>query len=214
MNCKRMYRLFFKRMIDLCLVIIVLLIFWPIILILLVWLKFSNISGSIFFFQERLGKDGKVFKIIKFKSMNDNKDKSGNLLPDKDRLTKIGRFIRKTSLDELPQLINVLKGNMSLVGPRPLLPEYFPLYDKKQRRRNEVKPGITGWAQVHGRNGLKLSTRFEYDVWYVDHLCLMFDIKILFMTIRNLFFSKVVVCRQDLEGVDDLNFDSRAFPDK
>jgi len=209
-----MYKNRIKRVLDLVFVINSLLIISPVFLMVIVWIYFTNKYSGVFFLQERLGKDGKIFKVIKFKSMNDKQDEYDNLLPDKDRLTKSGTFIRKTSLDELPQLINVLKGDMSVIGPRPLLPEYLPLYDQKQVRRNEVKPGITGWAQVHGRNSLKLSTRFEYDVWYVDNVSFMLDIKILFMTIRNLFLSKVVVCRQDLEGVDDLNFDSRAFPNK
>jgi len=143
--------------------------------------------------------------------MNDLKDENGNLLSDKERLTGAGIFIRRTSLDELPQLINVLIGDMSIIGPRPLLPEYLPLYNKKQIRRNEVKPGITGWSQVHGRNGLKLSRRFEYDVWYVDNISLLLDLKILCLTFKQLINNKVIVCRQDLVGVDDLNFNDRAF---
>lgn len=142
---------------------------------------------SIFFFQQRPGKDSKLFKIVKFKTMTDERDSEGNLLPDEERLTKIGRFIRSTSIDELPQLINVLKGDMSLIGPRPLLPQYLPLYSEKQARRHEVRPGITGWAQVNGRNAISWQKKFEYDVWYVDHVSLGLDIKILFLTMKKVF---------------------------
>lgn len=205
------YNFYLKRLLDLVIVFLVLVLILPFFLSFICCLCIVNRSTDVFFVQKRVGKGGKIFKIIKLKSMNDRKDMDGYLLSDKERLTKIGAFIRKTSLDELPQLVNVLKGDMALVGPRPLLPEYLPLYNEKQVRRNLVKPGITGWAQVHGRNSLKLSTRFEYDVWYVDHCSFFIDIKILWMTFKNLFISKVAICRDDLVGVDDLNFDQRAF---
>jgi undecaprenyl phosphate N,N'-diacetylbacillosamine 1-phosphate transferase len=210
-NINSWYKHFFKRVIDVIIVILALIVCSPVILVVAIGLSLSYKNSNVFFLQKRLGKDGKIFRVIKFRSMSDKKDVHGNLLPDRDRLTKMGTFIRKTSLDELPQLINVLKGDMSIIGPRPLLPEYLSLYDNTQIRRNEVKPGITGWAQVHGRNGLKLSTRFKYDVWYVDNVSLLLDINIFFKTLKNLLISKVVVCRQDLVGVDDLNFDERAF---
>ena len=206
-----MYKLFFKRIISFCIVLVAMLLIWWIIAIIAIWLHYANKGAGAFFYQKRAGKDGRLFNVMKFKSMTDEKDVDGNLLPDAQRLTPIGRFIRKTSIDELPQLINVLKGDMSLVGPRPLLPEYTPLYDETQRRRLEVRPGITGWAQVHGRNGLKLSKRFEMDVYYVDHLSLGMDIKILWLTFYGLFATKVEVDRGALEGVDDLGFDKRAF---
>lgn len=206
-----MYRNCFKRVLDLSIVFVALLFIWWIFFIIVICLHFANKGAGVFFYQKRAGKDGIIFKVMKFKSMTDEKDADGKLLPDALRLTPIGRFIRKTSIDELPQLINVLKGDMSLVGPRPLLPEYIPLYDKTQRRRLEVRPGITGWAQIHGRNGLKLSKRFEMDVYYVDHVSLWMDIKILWMTFWGLFATKVEVDRGALEGVDDLGFDKKAF---
>lgn len=144
-------------------------------------------AGKPFFFQQRPGKNEKIFKVIKFRSMNDKKDKGGNLLPDAERLTKAGSFVRKTSLDEIPQLINVLKGDMSLIGPRPLLVQYLHLYNNTQKRRHEVRPGVTGWAQVNGRNAISWAKKFEYDVWYVDHLSFALDIKILFLTIKKVF---------------------------
>jgi lipopolysaccharide/colanic/teichoic acid biosynthesis glycosyltransferase len=174
-----MYKNFFKRIIDFTIVFIALLIIWPILLIITIWLHFANKGAGAFFTQERPGKDGKIFKVIKFKSMTDERDADGKLLPDAQRLTRVGTFVRKTSIDELPQLINVLKGDMALIGPRPLLVQYLPLYSKEQARRHEVRPGITGWAQVNGRNLCKLSKKFEYDVWYVEHCTLMTDIKIL-----------------------------------
>lgn len=209
-----MYKHYFKRVVDLVIVVSVLLLIWPLLLGIILCLWFVNGNKGIFFLQQRSGEHQKLFHIIKFKSMNDKKDTNGQLLPDSMRLTRIGKFIRYTSLDELPQLLNVLKGDMSLVGPRPLLPEYLALYDRQQARRNEVKPGITGWAQIHGRNSLKLSTRFEYDVWYVDHVSLGLDVKIMWKTFLNLICPRVVVCREDLTGVDDLNFDERAFKNK
>ena len=206
-----MYRHFFKRLLSFCIVLIGLICLSPILLVISIWLHFANKGAGAFFYQNRAGKDGKIFRVMKYKSMTDEKDADGKLLPDAQRLTSIGRFIRKTSIDELPQLFNVLKGDMSLVGPRPLLPEYTPLYDETQRRRLEVRPGITGWAQVHGRNGLKLSKRFEMDVYYVDHVSLWMDIKILWLTFYGLFATKVEVDRGALEAVDDLGFDKKAF---
>lgn len=205
-----MYKNFFKRIIDFTIVFIALLIIWPILLIITIWLHFANKGAGAFFTQERPGKDGKIFKVIKFKSMTDERDEKGNLLPDAQRLTKVGRFVRSTSIDELPQLINVLKGDMALIGPRPLLVQYLPLYSKEQARRHEVRPGITGWAQVHGRNLCKLSKKFEYDIWYVDHCTFMTDIKILWITLLN------VIKRSDIgegagnmEDVDDLGFSNK-----
>ena len=206
-----MYRHFFKRFFSFCIVLIGLICISPILLVITIWLHFANKGAGAFFYQNRAGKDGKIFKVMKYKSMTDERNAEGKLLPDAKRLTSIGRFIRKTSIDELPQLFNVLKGDMSLVGPRPLLPEYTPLYDDTQRRRLEVRPGITGWAQVHGRNGLKLSKRFEMDVYYVEHVSLWMDIKILWLTFYGLFATKVEVDRGALEGVDDLGFDKKAF---
>lgn len=206
-----MYRHFLKRVFSFTIVFVAMLFIWWIIAIIAIWLHFANKGAGAFFYQNRAGKDGKIFHVMKFKSMTDERDAEGKLLPDAQRLTTIGRFIRMTSIDELPQLFNVLKGDMALVGPRPLLPEYTPLYDETQRRRLEVKPGITGWAQVHGRNGLKLSKRFEMDVYYVDHVSLWMDIKILWLTFYGLFATKVEVDRGALEGVDDLGFDKKAF---
>lgn len=180
-----MYKHFFKRVIDFTIVLVALLIIWPVLLIITVWLHFANKGAGAFFTQERPGKDGKIFKVIKFKSMTDERDADGKLLPNEKRLTKIGSIIRKTSVDELPQLINVLKGDMALIGPRPLLPRYLELYSTEQARRHEVRPGITGWAQVNGRNAITWTKKFELDVWYVDHCSLWIDIKIIFLTIRN-----------------------------
>ncbi|WP_312819060.1 sugar transferase [Kaistella carnis] len=184
-----MYRNAFKRILDFIASFIGLLVLSPLFVIVTVGLFFAN-QGKPFFFQKRPGKNGKIFKIIKFKTMNDKRDPSGKLLSDELRLTKIGAFVRKTSLDEIPQLINVLKGEMSLIGPRPLLPEYLNLYNDFQRRRNDVKPGITGWAQVNGRNTISWEQKFEYDVWYVDHLNFLLDIKILLLTVKKVFLSE------------------------
>lgn len=180
-----MYKHFFKRVIDFTIVFIALLIIWPILLIITIWLHFANKGAGAFFTQERPGKDGKIFKVIKFKSMTDERDDDGNLLPEKERLTKVGLFIRKASIDELPQLINVLKGDMALIGPRPLLVKYLPLYSKEQARRHEVRPGMTGWAQCNGRNAISWTKKFELDVWYVDHCTLWTDIKIIWITIMK-----------------------------
>lgn len=182
-----MYRNFFKRLIDFILVLCVLLVIWPILLIITVWLHFANKGAGAFFTQDRPGKNGKIFKVIKYKTMTDERDAEGNLLPDADRLTKVGQFVRSTSIDELPQLINVLKGDMALIGPRPLLPQYLPLYSPEQARRHEVRPGITGWAQINGRNAISWTKKFEYDVWYVDHCSFLLDLKIVFLTIKKVF---------------------------
>lgn len=181
------YSCFFKRVIDFILVFVVLAIIWPILFLIIIWLHFANKGAGAFFIQERPGKDGKVFQVIKFKTMTDERDAEGNLLPDAERLTKVGRFIRSTSIDELLQLINVLKGDMALIGPRPLLPQYLPLYSKEQVRRHEVRPGITGWAQVNGRNAISWTKKFELDVWYVDHCSFLLDLKIIFLTIKKVF---------------------------
>ena len=170
-----MYKYFFKRLIDFIIVFCVLVVIWPILLIITLWLHFANKGAGAFFAQERPGKGGKVFKVIKFKTMTDERDADGNLLPDADRLTNVGRFVRSTSIDELPQLINVLKGDMALIGPRPLLVQYLPLYSKEQARRHDVRPGITGWAQVNGRNAISWTKKFELDVWYVDHCSFWLD---------------------------------------
>lgn len=182
-----MYRNGLKRALDFFIVLIVLLLIWPILLLITIFLHFANKGAGAFFTQARPGKGGKIFKVIKFKTMTDEQDANGNLLPDAERLTKIGRFVRSTSIDELPQLINVLKGDMALIGPRPLLPQYLPLYSKEQARRHEVRPGITGWAQVNGRNAISWTKKFELDVWYVDHCSFWQDVKIVFMTIKKVF---------------------------
>lgn len=182
---KNMYKHFFKRVIDFTIVFIALLIIWPILLLVAIWLHFANKGAGAFFTQERPGKNGKIFKVIKFKTMTDERDENGNLLPDAQRLTKVGKFVRSTSIDELPQLINVLKGDMSLIGPRPLLVKYLPLYSKEQARRHEVRPGMTGWAQCNGRNAISWTKKFELDVWYVDHCTLWTDIKIIWITIMK-----------------------------
>ena len=184
-----MYNSFFKRILDFLFALLGLVVLSPLLLIVTLALYFAN-QGKPFFFQSRPGLNCTIFKIIKFKTMNDKKDEAGNLLPDAERLTKIGSFVRKTSLDEIPQLLNVLKGEMSLIGPRPLLPEYLPLYSKTQNRRHEVKPGITGWAQVNGRNAIDWNRKFDYDVWYVDHFDLWFDVKILLRTVEKVFKSE------------------------
>lgn len=180
-----MYKHFFKRLIDFTIALIALLCLLPILLAVTIWLHFANKGAGAFFTQERPGKDAKIFRVIKFKTMTDERDTDGNLLPDAKRLTRVGKIVRSTSLDELPQLFNVLKGDMSLIGPRPLLVKYLPLYTTTQMRRHEVRPGITGWAQVNGRNAITHTKKFEYDVWYVDHISFALDMKIIFMTIYN-----------------------------
>lgn len=180
-----MYRKYLKRWLDFVIVLCVLAVIWPILLLVTLWLHFANKGAGAFFTQERPGRNGKIFKVIKFKTMTDERDADGNLLPDAERLTPVGRFVRSTSIDELPQLINVLKGDMALIGPRPLLVQYLPLYSKEQARRHEVRPGITGWAQCHGRNSISWTEEFKLDVWYVDHCSLITDIKVIFITIKK-----------------------------
>lgn len=180
-----MYRDFFKRGIDFLIALVALVCISPVLAVVTVWLHFANKGAGAFFLQERPGLHGKIFKIIKYKTMTDERDAEGNLLPDKDRLTAVGKFVRSTSIDELPQLINVLKGDMALVGPRPLLPEYLPLYSIEQARRHEVRPGITGWAQCHGRNAITWTDKFKLDVWYVNNCTFLTDIKILIRTINT-----------------------------
>lgn len=180
-----MYRKYLKRWLDFVIVLCVLAVIWPILLLVTLWLHFANKGAGAFFTQERPGRNGKIFKVIKFKTMTDERDADGNLLPDAERLTPVGRFVRSTSIDELPQLINVLKGDMALIGPRPLLVQYLPLYSKEQARRHEVRPGITGWAQCHGRNSISWTEKFKLDVWYVDHCSLITDIKVIFITIKK-----------------------------
>lgn len=178
---------FLNELQTFCVIFIALGVLFAPLLIITLWLYFANKGAGVFFMQERPGKNGKIFKVIKFKTMTDERDVDGNLLPDAQRLTKVGRFVRSTSIDELPQLINVLKGDMALIGPRPLLPQYLPLYSKEQARRHEVRPGITGWAQVNGRNAISWTRKFELDVWYVDHCSFLLDLKIIFMTIKKVF---------------------------
>lgn len=185
-----MYKHFFKRFFDFCIVLVALLLIGWLLIIIAIWLHFANKGAGAFFFQERPGKDGKIFKVIKFKTMTDERDADGNLLPDAERLTKVGKFVRSTSIDELPQLINVLKGDMALIGPRPLLVQYLPLYSKEQARRHEVRPGISGWAQCHGRNAISWTEKFKLDVWYVDHVSLITDLKVIFITIKKVLFKE------------------------
>ena len=180
-----MYKNFFKRIIDFTIALVALSLVWPILLCVYIWLTIANKGAGALFFQERPGKGEKIFNIIKFKTMTDECDASGKLLPDAQRLTKVGKFVRSTSLDEIPQLLNVLKGDMALIGPRPLRVYYLPLYSKEQARRHEVRPGITGWAQVNGRNNISWTKKFELDVWYVDHCSLWTDIKIMLLTIKK-----------------------------
>lgn len=180
-----MYKNFFKRFLDFWIALIALICLSPVLLVVTIWLHFANKGAGVFFMQERPGKDAKIFKIIKFKTMTDERDADGNLLPDAQRLTKVGKFVRSTSIDELPQLFNVLKGDMALIGPRPLLVQYLPLYTPEQARRHEVRPGITGWAQCHGRNSISWTEKFKLDVWYVDHCSLKTDINIIFTTIKK-----------------------------
>ena len=182
-----MYKKIVKRIIDLVLAFCALIVLSPILLFFYISLSIVSKNRRVWFLQERPGKNGKIFKVIKFKTMTDECDLSGNLLPDEQRLTKIGKFIRSTSIDELPQLINVIKGDMALIGPRPLLPQYLPLYSKEQARRHEVRPGITGWAQVNGRNAISWTKKFELDVWYVDHCSFLLDVRIVFLTLKKVF---------------------------
>ena len=188
-----MYKNFLKRFLDFWIALIALICISPILLVVTIWLHFANKGAGAFFTQDRPGKGEKIFKVIKFKSMTDERDADGNLLPEAQRLTKIGAFIRKFSIDELPQLFNVLKGDMAFIGPRPLLPKYIPLYNEEQHRRHEVRPGISGWAQVHGRNNITWTEKFKLDVWYVDHVSLWIDIKVIFLTIKNVLSSKDII---------------------
>ena len=193
-------------MIDFILVFCVLSVIWPILLVITIWLHFANKGAGAFFFQERPGKNEKIFKVIKFKSMTDERDAEGNLLPDKDRITPIGKFVRKTSIDELPQLINVLKGDMALIGPRPLLPEYLPYYTERERLRHTVRPGISGWAQVNGRNNVTWDQKLELDAYYVEHLSFKMDVKVIFTTIKNVLCGKDVnVVPSSVKGAGKLN---------
>lgn len=185
-----MYRFYLKRVFDFIISLIVLICISPLLLAVALWLHFANKGAGAFFTQDRPGKDAKIFKVIKFKTMTDERDADGNLLPDEQRLTKVGKFVRSTSIDELPQLINVLKGDMALIGPRPLLPQYLPLYSPEQARRHEVRPGISGWAQCHGRNAISWTEKFKLDVWYVDHVSLLTDLKVIGITVRNVLMRK------------------------
>lgn len=193
-----MYKHFFKRLFDFCIALVALLLIWWFLAIVTIWLHFANKGAGAFFFQDRPGKDGKIFKVIKFKTMTDERDADGKLLPDAQRLTNVGRLVRSTSIDELPQLINVLKGDMALIGPRPLLVKYLPYYSDREQLRHTVRPGITGWAQVHGRNHVLWEERFEYDAYYVEHLSLSLDLRIIFTTIKN------VLQRKDIEVAPNL----------
>lgn len=187
-----MYKHFIKRFFDFWISLIALICISPILIVVTIWLHFANKGAGAFFFQARPGKDSKIFKVIKFKTMTDERDADGNLLPDAQRLTKVGKFVRSTSIDELPQLVNVLKGDMALIGPRPLLPEYLPRYSPEHAHRHDIRPGITGWAQVNGRTNISWKDKLDYDIWYVNHLSLCLDLKIIFMTIRN------VIKREDV----------------
>lgn len=189
-----MYKSFFKRLIDFSIAFCVLVVISPFLFFIALWLHFANKGAGVFFTQERPGRNGKIFKVIKYKTMTDERDVNGNLLPDAMRLTAIGRFIRSTSIDELPQLINVLKGDMALVGPRPLVPQYLSLYSRNQMRRHEVLPGITGWAQVNGRNSISWTRKFELDVWYVEHISLVLDLNIILLTVKK------VLMREDINN--------------
>ena len=205
-----MYKHFFKRLIDFSIALISLICLSPILIIVAILLSFANKEAGIFFIQERPGLNAKLFKIVKFKTMTDERDSQGNLLPDIERMTTVGKMLRKTSIDELPQLINVLKGDMSLIGPRPLLDWFVPLYDDRQKHRMDVRPGITGWAQVNGRNALTYSRKFELDVWYVENLSFKLDLKILWMTVKNVLRrSDIGLGDDDDNVVDDLHFRER-----
>lgn len=190
-----MYKHFFKRFFDFWIALIGLICVSPILIVVTIWLYFVNKGAGVLFFQERPGKDAKLFKLVKFKTMTDERDENGELLPDADRLTKVGEFVRSTSIDELPQLFNVLKGDMALIGPRPLLVQYLPLYSKEQARRHEVRPGISGWAQCHGRNNITWTEKFKLDVWYVDHVSFLTDMKVFLLTIKK------VICRDNINQI-------------
>lgn len=199
-----MYRHFFKRFLDFWIALVALICLSPLLIIVTIWLHFANKGAGAFFLQDRPGLHGKIFKIIKFKTMTDERDANGNLLPDEDRLTKVGSFVRSTSLDELPQLINVLKGDMALIGPRPLLVEYLSLYSKEQMRRHDVRPGITGWAQCHGRNAISWTEKFKLDVWYVDHLSFLTDLKVIYYTIKTV-FNRSGISHEGSATMEDFN---------
>lgn len=202
-----MYKKYFKRLLDFLISFTALLMVWPILLLVTILLTIYNKGAGAFFFQERPGLNGKIFRIIKFKTMTDERDAEGKLLADEKRLTKVGKIVRMTSIDELPQLINVLKGDMALIGPRPLLVQYLPLYSEKHARRHEVRPGITGWAQVNGRNHCKLSQKFDFDVWYVDHCSFIVDVTILWKTLQNVLRHKDIGNgAADMRDIDDLGF--------
>ena len=210
-----MYKFFFKRLFDFIISSIALLLVGWFILLVALFLHFANKGAGAFFTQDRPGKNGKIFKVIKFKTMTDEKGPDGELLPDAQRLTRVGRFVRSMSIDELPQLVNVLKGDMAFIGPRPLLIQYLPLYSEEQSRRHEVRPGITGWAQVHGRNHCKLSEKFKLDVWYVDHCTLLTDIRIIGLTIKNVLQRQDIgEGAEDMKEVDDLGFLNKILEEK
>ena len=197
-----MYKHCIKRLLDFTISFVALMCIWWFLAIIVIWLHFANKRAGAFFLQERPGKDEKIFKVIKFKTMTDERNSEGKLLPDEQRLTKVGKFVRSTSIDELPQLINVLKGDMALIGPRPLLVQYLPLYSKEQRRRHEVRPGISGWAQCHGRNAITWAEKFKLDVWYVNHCTFATDLKIVFITIKK------VICRNDINSASSATMEA------
>lgn len=201
-----MYKNYFKRAIDFTIVLLALLVVWPFLLVIYIWLTIANKGAGAIFYQERPGKDEKIFRVMKFKSMTDERDAEGNLLPDKDRITAVGKFVRKTSIDELPQLINVLKGDMALIGPRPLLPEYLPYYTERERLRHTVRPGISGWAQVNGRNNVTWDQKLELDAYYVEHLSFLMDLRVLLTTVKNVLGGKDVnVVPSAVKGAGKLN---------
>ncbi len=201
-----MYQHCFKRIIDFCIALVALLVIWPFLVVIYIWLTIANKGAGAIFYQERPGKDEKIFRMMKFKSMTDERDAEGNLLPDKDRITAVGKFVRKTSIDELPQLINVLKGDMALIGPRPLLPEYLPYYTERERLRHTVRPGISGWAQVNGRNNLTWDQKLELDAYYVEHLSFLMDLRVLLTTVKNVMGGKDVnVVPSAVKGAGKLN---------
>ena len=201
-----MYQHCFKRIIDFSIALVALLVIWPFLVVIYIWLTIANKGAGAIFYQERPGKDEKIFRMMKFKSMTDERDAKGNLLPDKDRITAVGKFVRKTSIDELPQLINVLKGDMALIGPRPLLPEYLPYYTERERLRHTVRPGISGWAQVNGRNNLTWDQKLELDAYYVEHLSFLMDLRVLLTTVKNVLGGKDVnVVPSAVKGAGKLN---------
>lgn len=200
-----MYKHFFKRILDFIIAFVALVCIGWFLAIITIWLHFANKGAGAFFLQERPGKDGKIFKVIKFKTMTDERDENGKLLPDAQRITKVGRFVRSTSIDELPQLFNVLKGDMALIGPRPLLVQYLPLYSLEQARRHEVRPGITGWAQCHGRNAISWTEKFKLDVWYVDNVSLLTDVKVILITIKKVLF------KEDINNTSGKSFTMEGF---